>query len=178
MASDITNPSHDPNDHAAARLEKLRQIESLGIDPWGQRFDGHQPIGEIRNLPAAPFTDAGPVGPKVRAAGRVVRHRTGGKLHFLEIWDQTGRVQLMVRINKVAPTDWQVLQLLDLGDLIGIDGEFGKTKTGEPTIQAEKLMFLAKSLEPHPKDVFGMHDMDYRLRHRYLDLIYTPETLR
>jgi lysyl-tRNA synthetase class 2 len=167
----------EPQDLSEVRQEKLRQIEALGLDPWGGRFDGTTPIGDIRRLPAAPFDDAKP-GPKVRAAGRVVRHRTGGKLHFLELWDQTGRVQLMVRINKVTETEWKVLNLLDLGDLVGVDGEFGVTKTGEPTIQVEKLTFLAKSLEPHPKDTYGMGDMEYRLRHRYLDLIYTPDTLR
>lgn len=168
----------EAQDLAEVRLAKLRQIEALGIDPWGHRFDNTAAIGTIRQLPAAPFTDAGPKGPQVRAAGRVVRYRTGGKLMFLEIWDQTGRVQLMVRINKVTPTEWQLAQLLDLGDLVGVDGEFGTTKTGELTIQVEKLEFLTKSLEPHPKDVFGMGDIEYRLRHRYLDMIYTPDTLR
>ena len=60
-----------------------------------------------------------------------------------------------------------------------MDGEFGKTKTGElDRSRSTKLTFLTKSLEPHPKDVFGMGDMEYRLRHRYLDMIYTPDTLR
>jgi lysyl-tRNA synthetase class 2 len=167
----------ETQDLTEVRLEKLRQIEALGIDPWGHRFDNTQPIGEIRKLPAEPFADDKP-GPKVRAAGRVVRYRSGGKLLFLEIWDQTGRVQLMIRVNKVSETEWKVAQLLDLGDLIGVEGEFGKTKTGELTIQVEKLTFLTKSLEPHPKDVFGMGDEEYRLRHRYLDMIYTPDTLR
>ncbi len=167
----------ETQDHAEVRLEKLRAIEALGLDPWGQRFDGTAPIGEIRTLPAEGFDEAKP-GPKVRAAGRVVRYRTGGKLLFLEIWDQSGRVQLMIRVNKVTETEWKVAQLLDLGDLIGVDGEFGKTKTGEPTIQVTQLTFLTKSLEPHPKDVFGMGDIEYRLRHRYLDMIYTPDTLR
>ena len=167
----------ETQDHAEVRLEKLRAIEALGLDPWGQRFDGTAPIGEIRTLPAEGFDEAKP-GPKVRAAGRVVRYRTGGKLLFLEIWDQSGRVQLMIRVNKVTETEWKVAQLLDLGVLIGVDGEFGKTKTGEPTIQVTKLTFLTKSLEPHPKDVFGMGDIEYRLRHRYLDMIYTPDTLR
>lgn len=160
------------------RREKMQAIEALGRDPWGQRFDGRTPIAEIRALPAEKFDDAGPGGPKVRAAGRVVRHRTGGKLHFLELWDQTGRVQLMARINKLTPEDWKLLECLDLGDIVGVDGEFGITKTGEPTIQVEKLTFLTKSLEPHPKDVYGLGDMEYRLRHRYLDMIYTPDTLR
>ena len=128
-------------------------------------------------LPPEPFDDAKP-GPEVRAAGRVVRYRTGGKLLFLEIWDQTGRIQLMIRVNKVTPQEWQLAGLLDLGDLIGVDGTFGKTKTGELTIQVTKLTFLTKSLEPHPKDVFGLGDIEYRLRHRYLDMIYTPDTLR
>jgi len=164
-------------DLAEVRLEKLRQIEALGLDPWGQRFDNAMPIGEIRKLPPDPFDDAKP-GPKVRAAGRVVRQRSAGKLLFLEILDQTGRIQLMVRVNKITPQEWSVAQLLDLGDLIGVDGEFGKTKTGELTIQVTALTFLTKSLEPHPKDVFGMGDEEYRLRHRYLDMIYTPDTLR
>ncbi len=167
----------EPQDLAEVRADKLRQIEALGLDPWGHRFDGTTPIGRIRQLTANPFDDANP-GPKVRAAGRVVRYRTGGKLLFLELWDQTGRVQLMIRVNKVTETEWKLAQLLDLGDLVGVDGELGKTRTGELTIQVEKLTFLAKSLEPHPKDVFGMGDMEYRLRHRYLDMIYTADTLR
>ncbi len=123
----------EPQDLAEVRADKLRQIEALGLDPWGHRFDGTTPIG---------------------------------------------RVQLMIRVNKVTETEWKLAQLLDLGDLIGVDGEFGKTRTGELTIQVEKLTFLCKSLEPHPKDVFGMGDVEYRLRRRYLDMIYTPDTLR
>ena len=165
-------------DQASVRLDKLRQLESLGIDPWGQRFDGRTPIGEIRLLEPLPFDDANPQGPRVTAAGRIVRHRTGGKLHFLELWDQSGRIQLMIRVNKVSELEWKVLNLLDLGDIIGVSGEFGKTKVGELTIQVDQLTFLTKSLEPHPKDVFGLGDMEYRLRHRYLDMIYTPETLK
>ncbi len=166
------------NEQAAERLKKLKQIEALGLDPWGQRFDGASTIAAIRELPPLHFDDANPQGPRVKAAGRVVRHRTGGKLHFLELWDQTGRIQLMIRLNKLSETEWKVLNLLDLGDLIGVEGEFGKTKTNELTIQVDKLTFLTKSVEPHPKDVFGLGDMEYRLRHRYLDLIYTPDTLR
>jgi len=177
VAADPSKNAPEPADLAEVRFEKLKQIEALGLDPWGQRFDGRTPIGDVRALPAEPFDEAKP-GPKVRIAGRVIRRRTGGKLQFLELQDQSGRVQIMVRINKVSETDWKVLNLLDFGDILGIDGEFGKTKTGELTIQATSLTFLTKSLEPHPKDVFGMGDIEYRLRHRYLDMIYTPDTLR
>jgi lysyl-tRNA synthetase class 2 len=101
-----------------------------------------------------------------------------GNVHFLEVWDQTGRVQVMAGKKQVGDLGWQLTQLLDLGDLIGVEGEYGKTRTGEDTIRASTLTFLTKSLEPHPKDVFGMSDDEYRLRHRYLDMIYTPDTLR
>ncbi len=168
----------EPLDQAAVRHDKLKQLEALGVDPWGQRFDGHQAITAVRELPAGPFDDAAPPGPVVRVAGRVVRHRTGGKLHWLEVQDQTGRVQIMVRVNRVSERDWQVLNLLDLGDILGVDGEFGRTKTGELTIQATCLTFLTKSLEPHPKDVFGLGSIEARVRQRYLDLLYTDGTLR
>jgi lysyl-tRNA synthetase class 2 len=167
----------EAQDLSEVRQSKLHQIEALGIDPWGQRFDGAQPIGEIRQLPAEAFSDDKP-GPTVRAAGRVLRRRTQGNVHFLEIWDQTGRVQVMLGKKQVGEQGWQVAQLLDLGDLIGVEGEYGKTRMGEDTVRVAQLTFLTKSLEPHPKDVFGMGDEEYRLRHRYLDMIYTPDTLR
>ncbi|HET6573506.1 MAG TPA: lysine--tRNA ligase [Fimbriiglobus sp.] len=167
----------DPNDHAEVRLEKLRQIEALGLDPWGQRFDGRTPIGHIRELPCEPFDGPQP-GPTVRAAGRVVGRRLMGKVYFLDLWDQTGQVQVMAGKKQVGDQGWQILELLDLGDLIGVDGEFGRTKKGEPTIRASALTYLTKSLEPHPSNYYGLHDMEYRLRHRYLDMIYTPDTLR
>lgn len=181
MSTDPTPPvppsDADLSDQAAARLANLRKLEALGIDPWGQRFENKTTIGEIRHLPCAPFSDESPVLP-VRAAGRVVRKRGQGKLFFLEIWDQTGRVQVMVGAKQVGEQSWSIAQLLDLGDIIGVDGEYGMTKTGEPTIRATKITFLSKSLEPHPKDVYGIGDMEFRLRHRYLDMIYTPDTLR
>ena len=192
--------SPESDNPGASRAEKLRRIEALGLDPWGGRFDGHTPIEAILALPA----DL-PEGqrPRVRAAGRIRSRREAGKLHFLDIWDYSGKpalrktrgeegkagreaaevptlssqVQVMVGKKQVGDTGWALAQELDLGDLIGVEGPFGKSKLGEPTIFANKLTFLAKSLEPHPSNFYGMHDEEYRLRHRYLDLIYNPETM-
>jgi lysyl-tRNA synthetase class 2 len=161
-----------PDAFEASRTDKLRRIEELGLDPWGGRFDNHQPIASIRALPP----DAGPPA-RVRAAGRIVQRRIQGKVHFLDIKDWTGRVQVFVGQKQVGDTGWALAQQLDLGDLIGVDGTFGKTRMGELTIFAEQVTFLGKSLEPHPDKWAGMQDIEYRLRHRYLDLIYTPETL-
>jgi lysyl-tRNA synthetase class 2 len=156
----------------ASRADKLRRIEELGLDPWGGRFDGHRPVAEIRALSPEQNPPA-----KVRAAGRIVQRRIQGKVHFLDIWDWTGRIQVFVGQKQVGETGWGLAQNLDLGDLLGVDGTFGRTKMGELTIFADAITVLGKSLEPHPDKWAGMQDMEYRLRHRYLDLVYNPEVL-
>jgi lysyl-tRNA synthetase, class II len=181
----------------AVRTEKLRAIEALGLDPWGGRFDGHQPIQDVLALPTDVPDDQRP---RVRIAGRVVSRREGGKVHFLDVKDWSGRptsreikgeregeveqvpdlssrIQVMLGQKQVGETGWQLTQLLDLGDLIGVEGTYGKTRRGEPTVFADGLTILSKSLAPHPDKWGGMQDMEFRLRHRYLDLIYNPDTL-
>jgi lysyl-tRNA synthetase class 2 len=184
----------------ASRTEKLRRIEELGLDPWGQRFDNHTPIEDVLALPAElPEEER----PRVRIAGRIVSRRSAGKAHFLDVWDWSGkpimrktksdahseereqaefqswssRVQVMLGAKQVGELGWKLAQELDLGDLIGVEGKFGKTRMGEPTVFAESLTYLGKSLAPHPEKYHGMHDIEFRLRHRYLDLIYTPDTM-
>jgi lysyl-tRNA synthetase class 2 len=188
-----------PDDFEASRIQKLQAIEALGLDPWGGRFDERKSITEVLKLPG----DL-PEGqrPRVRVAGRIVGRRPKGKLHFLDIVDWSGgpilrmtkgdqagkhaaqevldissRIQVYLGQKQVGETDWAVAQELDLGDIIGVEGTFGTTKMGEPTIFAEKLTILTKSLLPHPDKWFGMQEIEYRLRHRYLDLTYNPETL-
>src|SRR4051812_16819766 len=114
------------------RLEKLERIAALGIDPWGQRFDGHQAIAEVRAL-SIPTAEPGsePAGPTVRVAGRIMLRRGQGKVHFLEIRDWTERIQIFVGKKQVGDPGWSLVELLDLGDLIGVDGRLGYTKTGE-----------------------------------------------
>jgi len=163
-------------DAIASRAEKLQKIEALGVDPWGQRFDGHIAVADILARECLAFDD-NPTD-KVRAAGRIVLRRDQGKVHFLQVRDMTGTVQIMIGQKQVGDLGWQLAQCFDLGDLVGIDGIFGRTRKGEPTIRAEGLTFLSKSLEPHPEKFHGMHDVEYRLRHRYLDLVYTPEALQ
>jgi len=163
-------------DAIASRAEKLQKIEAMGLDPWGQRFDAHTSVADILARDCLSFDD-GPT-EKVRAAGRIVLRRDQGKVHFLQVRDMTGTIQVMIGQKQVGDTGWQLAQNFDLGDIIGVDGIFGRTRKGEPTIRAEGLTFLTKSLEPHPEKFHGMHDVEYRLRHRYLDLVYTPETLQ
>ena len=169
----------------AARRKKLDRICELGLDPWGQRFDNRQYMGDLRDraneikyvtsdgrsldLPAEVGQEgfdlrgwlagqgAGEMhGPTVRAAGRIVLHRDKGKLQFLDIQDWTGRIQLFVGRDQVGPENWELVQCLDLGDLIGVDGTMRRTKTGELSIFAAKIHILTKTLDPPPDKHKGL----------------------
>jgi lysyl-tRNA synthetase, class II len=185
----------------ASRRKKLQQLIDLGIDPYGQRFDDRQWISAIQQripeigfrtvegqaipLPAITAESKGElrhwlaqqpageiVGPAVRAAGRIVLHRDKGKLQFIDIRDWTGEIQLFVGQTQVGPENWQLVQCLDLGDLIGVDGELRYTKTGELSIFAQQIHVLTKTLEPPPDKHKGLTDLEQRQRRRYIDLAY------
>ncbi|HAN97188.1 MAG TPA: lysine--tRNA ligase [Planctomycetaceae bacterium] len=191
--------SEDPSFLEAARREKLQRLVDLGHDPFGQRFDDRESIGAIRDRvhqirfvspdgcrhhlpdPLVPEAFRGwlesqgageLVGPQVRAAGRIMLHRDKGKLHFIDIEDWTGRIQLFVGKAQLGEQDWQLVECLDLGDLIGVDGELRLTKTGELSIFARRLHFLTKSIEPPPAKHQGLVDPELRQRQRYVDLAY------
>ena len=132
----------------AVRLDKLRRIAALGLDPWGQRFDGHRAIVEVRGLPLPEGT--GTPGPAVRVAGRIMLRRGQGKVNFLELRDWTDRIQIFIGKSQVGEAGWALAAELDLGDLLGVDGTLGRTKTGELTVFATALTFLGKSLLPPP----------------------------
>jgi lysyl-tRNA synthetase class 2 len=167
----------------AARREKLRKIREMGLDPWGQRLDNIQPIGEVRarqnEIVAEPAgeAEAGKPprqhGPQVRAAGRIVLQRRAGKLLFVDIHDWTGKIQVLIGKSQVGERNWELAQCCDLGDIVAVDGELGRTRTGELSIFAAGLHFLSKSLETPPAKHKGLLDPELRQRLRYLDLIYS-----
>ena len=162
------------------RLEKVARLEGLGIDPWGTRFDGHMAIAEARALPVPEGAGAGAneiQGPKVRVAGRIMLRRGQGKVNFLQLRDWTGAIQIFVGKNQVGEAGWAVADLLDLGDILGVDGTLGFTKTGELTVFATGLTFLSKSLLPPPEKWHGLTDVEQRSRQRYVDLFSNPESL-
>ena len=159
------------------RIEKLERIASLGVDPWGQRFDGHQAISAVRALPVPGADESEQPGPTVRVAGRIMLRRGQGKVVFLDLRDWTDHIQIFVGKKQVGDLGWSLVEQLDLGDLIGVDGRLGHTKTGELTVFAETLTFLAKSLLPPPEKWHGLTDQEQRYRQRYVDLFSNPESL-
>lgn len=154
------------------RAEKIAKLSKLGVDPWGGRFDGKLPIAQIRQL--AP--DAGPSQTRVRAAGRILTIRTAGKAYFLDLADRSGRIQVLLGQKQISD-DWPVVGLLDLWDLIGVDGTIGRTRTGEITIFAERLHFLTKTIAHPPEKFHGAQDVEILLRQRYIDMILNPDVV-
>ncbi|QDU92773.1 lysine--tRNA ligase [Lignipirellula cremea] len=117
------------------------------------------------------------VGPTVRAAGRIVLQREQGNLRFIDIQDWTGRIQLFIGKKQVGPENWELIRCLDLGDLIGVDGELKRTKTGELSIFATEVHVLCKTLDPPPGKRHGVKDAEMRQRMRYVDLAYSEGSL-
>ncbi|WP_298862102.1 lysine--tRNA ligase [uncultured Gimesia sp.] len=163
-----------PNRFEAERIKKLEKIQSMGLDPWGQRFDGHIPMAEARlQAPEASGVD----GEQVRIAGRIMLRRKAGKLRFYDIKDWTGRIQLLFSRGDLSEEQWELMGTLDLGDLIGIDGCLRRTETGEISVFVKKLTVLCKSLAQPPEKHHSVKDVELLLRQRSLDLIYTEGVL-
>ena len=164
-------------DHETVRRDKLARITALGLDPWGQRFDDHRAIADVRTLELLEG-DPAPPGPRVRVAGRIMLRRGQGKVVFLQVRDWTDQIQIFIGKNQVGEQNWALAGLFDLGDLVGIDGTLGRTKTGEITVFAEGLTILGKSLLPPPEKWHGLTDVEQRSRQRYVDLFSNPESMR
>jgi lysyl-tRNA synthetase class 2 len=173
-ASDAPSPSKGSGASLEqARRDKLERLKTLGVDPWGHRYDGAQPIVDVRatgeSLDRSPDDTSGPT---VRVAGRIMLLRNAGSLVFIDLADRSGRIQLMIGKKQVGPEAWQVIKCLDLGDIIGAEGRLGYSKTGELTVFAASLEFLTKSLETPPDKFHGLVDPELKQRMRYLDLIH------
>ena len=164
-----------------ARREKLEQLLARGIAPFAYRYARtHAAAQAVAALPAG--VDEGAA---VRVAGRIVAWRAHGKTAFAHLGDESGRVQLYFRKDALGDA-FDVLELLDIGDIVGVEGPLFRTKTGEVTVRAERFELLAKSLRPLPfgkEEVVdgetvrhsGFADPEQRYRQRYADLAVHPE---
>jgi len=167
-------PSDKPDRFEAARRQKLDKIIALGHDPFGQRFDDHRHIADVRGLCPE---QSGVDGPGVRIAGRIMLRRKAGKLRFFDIKDATGRIQLLFSRGDLSDQQWELMSQLDLGDLIGIDGAMRRTESGEVSVFVQQLTVLCKSLTQPPEKFHGAQDIELLLRHRSIDLIYNEGVL-
>jgi len=159
------------------RKAKRAKLRELGVDPYGWRYQGIQSvahvlrIGESLNLGPGQHAE----GSSAKIAGRVVLHRPCGKLIFMTLRDGSDDMQVAVSKSAVDEHAFTIAnKLLNLGDIIGVEGTLGRTKTGEMTIWAKSLVVLCKAIQPPPAKWHGLKDMDLRYRRRYVDLFANP----
>ena len=158
------------------RLRRSSEIEALGFRAYGQRFDFTHTIPQILAAYGAKTVEELADKPQVRIAGRVQTIRRMGKAGFMHLMQWGERVQVYVRKDAVSEKEFALYQILDLGDIVGVDGYLFRTRTGELSVHAEKLTFLSKILLTMPEKWHGLEDVEIRYRQRYLDLIANPES--
>jgi len=168
--------NNENQDLVLQRGKKLKAIADLGFELYPRKFDFSHAIPQIladysdqsaENLTAQKVT--------VRVAGRVMTIRPHGKAGFAHLQGEGARLQIYVRLDAVGERDFELYKLLDLGDVIGVEGYLFRTRTGELTVHAEHLSFLAKALLPLPEKWHGLTDVEIRYRQRYLDLMVNDE---
>ena len=162
----------DTNSLIEQRKAKLKSLEAKGIFPFQNKFT---PDTECNTARSGFDSGALPEGTKVSVAGRITAHRDMGKSMFIDVRDQSGRIQCYAQKNTLGDEQFNIFTHLDLGDFVGVTGTLFRTKTGEPSIKLESFTIVAKSLRPPPAKWHGLEDTEIRYRQRYLDLIANPD---
>ncbi len=155
------------NEYRQQRIDNMRKLEEMGYSPYGSQFDRSGQLSEIRETFEAEK--------KVSAAGRLMTVRDMGKSIFADIRDGSDRFQVYAQKKQLGEEAFAAFKLLDIGDIIGVEGSLFTTRTDEATIKIEKWTMLSKSLLPLPEKWHGLQDVEIRYRQRYLDLLTNPE---
>ena len=160
----------DLNQLRKVRREKLADLQQSGKDPFViTKYDRTHHSREIRDR----YEDL--EGKQVSVAGRMMSKRVMGKASFCNIQDLKGNIQSYVARDSVGEENYKEFKKLDVGDVIGVEGEVFRTKTGEISIHASHVTLLSKSLQILPEKFHGLTNTDTRYRQRYVDLIMNPE---
>ena len=152
------------------RREKLKALQNAGRNPFlHETWDVTAHSMDIKdNFEAMD-------GQEVSIAGRLMAFRHMGKASFIDIQDKQGRIQVFVGRDQIGSDEYQWFKTYDRGDILGIEGEVFKTRTGEVSVKASKVVLLSKSIQVLPDKWAGLKDQDQRYRQRYVDLIINPE---
>src|SRR6266511_1474663 len=159
-----------------ARRESLKRLRDKGIEPFALRFDKDADAADLHakcdHLGAGEES-----GHRAAVAGRVILLRQHGKVSFISLRDATGDLQLFLTEESLKD-GYELVDLLDLGDIVGAEGEVMKTKRGELSVRVERLTLLTKALRPLPEKWHGLRDPELRFRQRYLHLATDPDARR
>jgi lysyl-tRNA synthetase, class II len=158
------------------RLKRAAEIDALGFRAYGQRFDFTHTIPNILREYSEKTADDLAGKPEVKIAGRIQTMRRMGKAGFLHLMQAGEKLQVYIRKDAVSEAEQKLYEMLDTGDIIGVEGYLFRTRTGELSVHAEKLTFLSKILLALPEKFHGLEDVEMRYRQRYLDLIANPES--
>ena len=159
----------DLNELMKVRREKLAAIEQAGIEPFGRRYEiSHHAQDILENFESLE-------GNSVKIAGRIMTVRGHGKASFINVADMSGKIQVYLRQDVLGEELYGRFSLLDIGDIIGVEGLVFKTQRGEISVKATNFEIQAKSLRPLPEKFHGLKDVETRYRQRYLDLIVNPD---
>lgn len=151
-------------------LKKTSEWREAGIEPYGSRYDGTERVAVVR----AQYIPESTEPQKKKIAGRVMAFRVMGKSIFADLKDSTGRMQLYVNKNTLGE-NFDHFSRIDIGDIIGAEGDLFLTKTGELTLKVHEFRMLSKAMKTLPEKWHGLTDIEARYRQRYVDLIVNDE---
>lgn len=162
------------------RIRKSNELRDMGINPYPSRFKFTHNVNEaLAKAKPRKIESILKSGPKVQVTikGRLKTFREHGKLSFANLMDESGTVQICFMTDVLGKEKYKLLRKLDMGDFIGVSGEFFITKHGEPTVLVKKFTILGKTLRPLPEKWHGVQDRETIYRQRYLDLIMNEEAI-
>jgi len=159
-------------DILSIRRDKIKALREKGLKPFGSRFEKTATLSSLKDDFEKGDIKEGDI---VKVAGRLMNLREHGKSFFSDIKDHTAKMQLYTKKDNIGEESWALKDLIDIGDIIGAEGELFKTRTGEVTVKVASFILLSKSLHPLPEKWHGLKDIEIRYRQRYLDLISNDE---
>src|SRR5689334_7873906 len=158
------------------RVQKLKEIQELGYPAYPSLYrTTHTPAEVVKEFAGKSAEELEHGKYKVRVAGRILTNRPFGKAGFITLSDGEGQLQVYAKKDQLPDRDFQLYRLLDIGDFIGVEGTLFRTRTGELTVLANELSFLAKCFLPLPEKWHGLKDIEIRYRQRYVDLVVNRE---
>ncbi|MBV9688063.1 MAG: lysine--tRNA ligase [Alphaproteobacteria bacterium] len=172
--TDSEQPLRDPVDPLrSVRIGKRESLKARGIDPYPYSFERTHETGQLERRYAGLAAGA-ETEDKVRVAGRIRAMRNSGM--FIDLHDASGKIQVFCHKDVLGSEDLGIVRLLDIGDLIGVEGLVRRTPRGELTVNACQVTVLAKALRPLPEKYHGLADIELRYRQRYVDLIMSSQS--
>jgi lysyl-tRNA synthetase class 2 len=173
----MTDSERQPQDAEdplrSVRIGKCEGLKALGIEPYPYSFERTYEAGQLERRYTG-LAAGGETEDRVRVAGRIRAMRNSGM--FIDLHDASGKIQIFCHRDFLGSEALGTVRLLDIGDLIGIEGFVRRTPRGELTINASDVTVLAKALRPLPEKYHGLADIELRYRQRYLDLIMNPQS--